>query len=554
MKFTIARHSQSWKRTVGFVLACLAVVATWLTAVFSHPDAGADVLGFVLLAWLVGWMLGPVLTSGATVLRPEYFTLLPLNRWRLGVSLLASVFAGVGAAGMLLAGLSLAGYAVVIDAAQAIPVAVVAAVLFTITVVSLARLVYSVLGAAMRSRIGVEIASIQYGLLIAAMFVGWMAVSPVVNALPVFLTQGFGGTVAADVVAWSPGGWPLRAVDAAAAGDWGLALAWLGGLAVAAALTSVGAAAMLRPYTGNRTVRRWRRPLGSGTGRRLLPTGRRGAVVGKELRTWWRDPWRSLEIRSSIWFGIFLAVFSAVGGFAQLGALAGVGVALMIALSGANLYGYDGTALWQLVVAERPETVRADVRGRQTAIALYFGVPAVLLSAVMVVITGAYGYVVPIVALIVVVLGVGSGVSVLMSVVGATPGVEPHRRVNSNDAGENGLIIQIALWFTILASLPTLAVAAVTTFGGPGLPVWWSFLVLGVAVVNGVLGAKVLGGIAVRRLGDHLPETFARLRYPGMKVTRSGSGDWLDHLSHAAFEEARKAAEAKRKTSARKGS
>ncbi len=78
----------------------------------AGPAARSDVLLLVLACWLVGWLVGPILTSGAAVLRPEYFTLLPLPRRRLGFGLLAAVFVGVGAAVTATAVLALVGYAV----------------------------------------------------------------------------------------------------------------------------------------------------------------------------------------------------------------------------------------------------------------------------------------------------------------------------------------------------------------------------------------------------------------------------------------------------------
>jgi len=104
---------------------------------------------------------------------------------------------------------------------------------------------------------------------------------------------------------------------------------------------------LLTPYVGNRTARRRGRPLGSRvlTHGRILPATPLGAVVGKELRTWWRDPWRNLEVQSSIWFGPFIAAYGMIAGLPQIAGLAGIAVALMVALSGANLFGQDGTAL-----------------------------------------------------------------------------------------------------------------------------------------------------------------------------------------------------------------
>jgi ABC-2 type transport system permease protein len=538
LKFAIQRHTLSWKRVLGLVLGVVGALATWVAVLVAAPSARSDVLLFMLAAWLVGWLVGPILTSGAAVLRPEYFTLLPLSPRRLGVGLLASVFVGVGAAVTAAAVLALVGYAVVTavpdiaSVAAAVGIAVVGAALLLVFTVALSRVAYALLGAAMRTRMGVEIAAIQYGLLLASMFVGWVIVSPVVSALPVFLRDGFGASGVSGVLALFPSSWPLLAVDAVAAGDLASAMGLIGALALVTALVVLAAVALLTPYVGNRTVRRRTRPWGSRvlTRGRLLPGTPLGAVVGKELRTWWRDPWRSLEVRSSIWFGIFVAIYGVIAGIPQLAGLAGIAVALMVGLSGANLFGQDGTALWLLMVGQSPRAVRADIRGRQIGLVVALGVPAFGLSTLMMALTGVFEFAVPIYAAILATLGVGSAVAVVMSVVGVTPGVDPHRRVNATDAGENGFAIQVALWAVLLLIAPTVAVAVSLAFGADP-PLWLAVVTLAVALGNAVAAGWAGGAVAVRRLESHLPETFARLRYPGTTMAKGRGGGFLDYLS-----------------------
>ncbi|MEJ3651687.1 hypothetical protein WEH80_01595 [Actinomycetes bacterium KLBMP 9759] len=535
LKFVMQRHNVRWKRRLGLVFGVVAAAGTWVAAlVFAGPAARADVLALALAAWMAGWIVGPVLTSGAAVLRPEYFVLLPLPRLRLGFGLLVSVFAGVGAVVTAGAVLAVVGYALTGPAGvAAVVVGLVGAALLLVVVVAFSRTVYALLGAAMRTRMGVEVAAVQYGLLIATMFAGWMVVWPVVQAVPRFLAEGFGGSAVSTVLGWLPTSWPLRAVDAAAAGDTAGVVAWLGALLLAAVVVVAAAVALLRPYVGNRTARRRRRPLGSRvlTSGRVLPASPLGAVTGKELRTWWRDPWRSLEVRSSIWFGLFLAGFGVIAGRPEIAGFAGVAVALMVALSGANLFGQDGTALWQLVVGQSRRAVRADIRGRQVAIVVSLGVPALVLSALMMALTGTFGYAVPVAAVIVAVLGAGSGVAVVFSVVGVTPGVEPHRRVNANDAGENIFAIHASLMAVQLLVAPTVVLAVLLVFVS-GLPGWFGLLTMAVAVVNAAVVGWGGGAIAAARLGSHLPETFARLRYAGTSAARPGGGrGLLDYLA-----------------------
>ncbi|MDQ3404940.1 MAG: hypothetical protein M3548_16385 [Actinomycetota bacterium] len=538
LKLTIQRHTPNWKRTLGLVLGVIAALGTWAGAALAAPAARADVLGLILLVWLLGWVVGPILTSGASMLRPEYFTLLPLDRRGLGFGLLASVFVGVGPAVTALGVLSLLAYAVTTaDGPAVLPAVIIAlfgAVLLVVLIVSLSRVAYAVLGAAMRTRAGVELAAIQYGLFVASMNMGWLIIAPTVRVAPTFLRDGFDGSAAATVLSLLPCGWPLQAIDAAAAGNYPLAVGWLGALAVIAWLAVGAAVSLLTPHVGNRTARRRRRPAGSRVmeGGRILPATPFGAVLGRELRTWWRDPWRSLELRTAWWFGVFVAVYGILGDYPELVGLAGVAVALWVAYCGSNLLGMDGTALWHLVVGQSARAVRAEIRGRQVALVLVLAVPAFGLSALTMLVTGVYDYAVPIVAVIVAFLGAGSGFAMVMAVVGVTPGVEPHRRVNATDAGENTFATQIAFVTTVVLVAPTLVMATLLVFDPPWVPSSFAAATMVVALINAVVVGGWLGEQAIRRLGTHLPETFARLRYPGMAVstTRPGTG-LLDTLS-----------------------
>lgn len=543
LRLAMQRHSPSWKRKFGLVLGGVAAALTWAAVFLSDPSARGDVVGLALALWFGGWLVGPILSSGAAVLRPEYFSLLPIRPLALGTGLLMSSFVGVGTVVTSAGLLALVGYGALTGGLAGAVVAVPVAFLYLVLVVSLSRAVYALLGAAMRSGLGTEIAAIQFGLLIAGMFAGWLIISPVLTAVPVFLGEGFGGMPAVgDVVAASPAGWPLRAIDAAAAGDGAGVAQWLGILLAATALVAGTAIAMLRPQIGNRTRRR--RGSRRTTGRPLLPETRFGAILGKEIRTWWRDPWRSIEIRSGIWFGVFLAAFALIADVPELAALAGVALALMVALSGSNLYGQDGTALWQLVVSEHPDAIRADIRGRQASLILMFAPPAILLSVVMIVVTGRYDLSVPVLAGLIAGFGTSSGVALLMSVVGVTPGVEPQRRINPTDAGENGLVLQVALWLSMLLMSPTLALVVISVLS-PSLPGWFSFLTLLVAVINGTVVWWGFGNIAVRRLAGHLTETFGRLRYPGTKLNGREKRTLLDQISALAEDAANSALAAK---------
>ncbi len=179
------------------------------------------------------------------------------------------------------------------------------------------------------------------------------------------------------------------------------------------------------------------------------------------------------------------------------------------------------------------------------------GLPALGLSALMFVLTGVYDLVLPILAVIVAMLGAGSGVAAVMSVVGVTPGVDPHRRVNASDAGENQFAIQVALHSDLLLVLPTLAMAVPLALDVSWLPSWFAPATSAVALVNAVLVGWVGGAVTARRLYTHLPETFARLRYAGTAAATARGGDGLlDYLSGQAESSAAVAAAAAKGNSA----
>ncbi|GMA32657.1 hypothetical protein GCM10025875_26490 [Litorihabitans aurantiacus] len=192
LRRTIQSHNDSWKRPLGIALGVVAVAGTWAGVLLAAPGARADVVAVLLGMWAVGWVVGPILASGAGVLRPEYFTLLPLERRRLGLGLLVSVYVGPGALLTLAATLSLVAYGASLGASGGVGavVGLAAALLFTIGLVAFSRVVYAVLGAAMRTQVGVEIAAVQYGLMIAAMMAGWLVLFPVGLAVPSLLADG----------------------------------------------------------------------------------------------------------------------------------------------------------------------------------------------------------------------------------------------------------------------------------------------------------------------------------------------------------------------------
>jgi ABC-2 type transport system permease protein len=536
LKLALMRHSFTGMRVLGLSLAALGAIMTWYFALFTPgPQIRSDLFTLVFVVWAAGWALGPTVASGAGMLRSQYFALLPMDRRRTGALLLVTAFVDLGPVLTLVASAALVWHGGTLSTGAAL-VAVPAALLLWVSLISLSQLVFRALGAAMHSRLGVEIASVQWGLILALLLFGWISVQPALSATLELRDNGLGAGVTGTVLAVLPTSWPVHAVDAAGSGAWGAALGWLAVSALATAALAAVTAVLLAPRVTARGMRRDRRPLGapslSRRTRSPLPDTPLGAVVGKELRQWWRDPWRGLEVRAALWAGLFIGLMAwSSGAFAFFAPFSGVICAFIMVLATANMYGHDGTALWQAVVGQGVRTVPADVRGRQIAIMLLSAPGALALSVLFIVFTGEHWTWPYVLTGLAVVFGVGSGLSLLFSVVALSPGVDPQLRVDANDSGDN----QVQVWLS-LAALPVLsapAVLAAVFLGLAGTP--WAALPVG--VLNGVLAAWGLGRIAHRRLADRLPETFTRIRY-GREVALQAlprRGSWMDRLERAAI-------------------
>ncbi|KQR17389.1 hypothetical protein [Cellulomonas sp. Leaf334] len=513
LKFTMLRNTTPGLRKVGWVFGGVAVLATWAVALLASGDqVRASALTLVFALWGLGAAIGPVLTSGAGVLRADYFALLPLPRAALGRGLLASVLVSIASGFVLLALLATVVHALSV-APETVVVVLVGAPLTWLLVVTLSRLVYGLLGAAMKTKLGVEIAGVQFGLMFAAWFAGWMVVQVAVESIPKLLQDGLPEGIITTVVDALPTSWTVLAVDAAAAGDWsraGLLLLALAGVDAVLVLATIPLLVPRSAAVEKRRQGRRSRALVAGGG--ILPATQTGAVVMKELRQWRRDAWRALESSTAVWTGAAIGVFALLGGYtAPVASFAGLIVAFMLGLSGCNLYGQDGSAVWQNVVGEDESSVRSDVRGRQWAMLLVFVPRALVVSVAFLLLSQAWWAVPVLLASIPAVFGAAAGAAILVSALGVSPGVDPRRRLGPNDANGNiALHVWIVLLLVPVASIPTAGMIVWSQLTGSAA---LTVAAVVVGLLNGVAAAWALGRVAIEYLTTRMPDVFSRIRY-----------------------------------------
>ncbi|AYF73063.1 hypothetical protein D7D52_03355 [Nocardia yunnanensis] len=513
MRWAITRRTmREGRAALNFWLgSCIGLIAAGVTALLiatAHDTVhgGVTVAAALYGAWTLGWLCGPVLTgSSDETLQPEQFRLLPLTTRQLAYGLGAAAFVGTAPIVNLIAFGGL-----VLLAAQigwgAVLIAIPGAILQLVFVILLSRVVVAWLGAAMRSRRGKDL-----GVLFAALLgLAYYPLNLLVGALGPKLESEHGGlSVALRVL---PSGWAPYAVEAAARGDYLFAVLPLLGLALLAlVLWQAWAVLLERRLTSPAAAAGQVVDTGGGILDRFVPPTPVGAMLTKELRTWWRDGRRRAALLPLLIVGFVLPVFLSVRAHGS-GTIpfSGAFVVWLATMSSANLYGFDGTAVWQTLVT--PGAERADVRGRAYAWLIIVAPVSVLATLIL---PGALGKaeLYPwAVSTLPVLLGVGVGGVVFLSTHAAfaLPPQRGNPFTGSGNPGCSKLLMQLAVGLVqLLAAAPVLAMLGVGA--GLRLPLLqWAALPVGL-VIGGF--AAVLGiRSATNRLGTHGPELLAAVK------------------------------------------
>ncbi|GAB2721145.1 hypothetical protein [Nocardia thraciensis] len=516
MRWRLTARSLSSGKTaaafwIGLVFGVIAAAGTAvLMTLAGHgwdTRAAINAAAALYAVWTLGWLCGPILAgSSDETLQPEHFRLLPLSYRQLAVGLLAAAFTGPAAAVNLLAFGGLVLLAAQLGIAATV-FATIGAVLQLVFVVVLSRVLLAWIGAAMRSRRGRDL-----GVLLAALAgLAYYPMQLLVTTVGPKLEHASRPVELALRI--PPSGWAPYAVEAAARGQWWLALLCLLGLGLlAAALWQAWAILLRRRLTTTAApAGPVRAQAGGGGLDRAIPANPVGTVVVKELRTWWRDSRRRAALLPLMLIGIVLPIILSVQGAGAPVPFVGTFVVWMAAMASANMYAFDGTALWHTLVI--PGAVRADVRGRMIAWVLLVSPPALLLTLLLPGVLGQAGMYPWAVSTLPVFVGVGVATAIFLSVYAAYP--LPPQRGNpfAGGGGSPGCaraLVQLAVGFgQLLVNLPVIAILGV----GAYLNNWfvqWCALPVGAAL--GLGAAVLVARIAERRLDARGPELLAEVK------------------------------------------
>jgi ABC-2 type transport system permease protein len=500
----------------GLVGLLLAIGTILLFSFYPTEQTISKSILYVTFAiWTLGWIIGPMLTGGDGILRPEYFVLLPLNSYKLARMLLGVTFIGVGPLVSFLAFIGLLIYAARISI-YATVVAVPAIILQLVFVVLLSKVIVSIMGEAMKSRVGMEMGAMFIGFIIAFLNVGWYAL-PVINRII------FNDTVLLYVM---PSSWTILAVEYASQSNWLLTSVFLSAITILCGILLFIWTTLLTRSTvrdskkikSEITNKHYRKVF------KIFFETKIGAIITKELKSWGKDPQRGRFLRMGIWIGVFYGIIVTIADIPYLMPWAGVIMIVFTSMFACNLYGFDGSALWLTLVT--PGAERIDVRGRQLAWLIAIG-PVAILTTIIFTFTSGLTYVYPwVFAVVPALLGGAVGLIVLFSIVNLIPITDPHRRgrgtiISGDDM--NASKVFITTWFMLLMVLVTTIPSLLVVWLGTSLHIQFiQWLGVPTGVCTGVLLAWLFGRIAYKKLERNGPELLFEMK-SGMKINNDNN-------------------------------
>ncbi|WP_432548589.1 hypothetical protein [Kineococcus sp. SYSU DK004] len=493
----------------------LGVVVLLGAGLVALRFAGVDVarpvvVGAGALA-VLGWALVPLVAFGVDeTLDPARFATFGVPRRRLVPGLLlAGLIGGPGVVTLLLALTTAVTWG---TSPGAVLVALVAALLATLTCVAASRATTTAAAGVLRSRRTRDVLLVVGGLLL-------ISTGPGINVLIARAGDlaALAGAVV-DVVAWTPLGYPWAAGADAAQGRWGTALLRLLLAAATLALLLLGWGAALGAAGGGPTggsSRAAAATAGRGLADRLvarLPAVPAVAVAHRCLVYWRRDPRYLISTASLLVVPLLLVVIPLAQG-GDVGAwllAAGPAVAFLTGWSLHDDVAYDHSAF--------ALHVSAGVRGRddRAGRALAAGcwqLPVVVLLAVVPAAAGGRWALLPaVLGLSLALYGAGLGVSCVSSALAPYPAAPPGGNPFQTPRGAAAatLVAQLVTTLvTAVVALPTAAAAVATLLG----VTWAGWLALLLGAATGALAVRtgiVQGGRVLDRRAPEVLATVSR--------------------------------------------
>ncbi|WP_163508570.1 hypothetical protein [Fodinicola acaciae] len=488
--------------TVVVLFFGTAIVMALLATRFAGQDA-TDVLVVLQVLQALGWAVSPLLAFGVDeTLDPTRFALLPLTPRTLVRGLFVAALVGVLPVGNLLA--LLGGAVAVADPWWTLVVAVPAALLQLVLCVVLARAVAAGMSGLLRSRRGRDLAVLVGAVAILLPQVLNVAVNGLVRGrLDPFAAL---ATMAAPL-RWLPPGALAHAASDAANGQWiPLILDFLLGVVTIALLAWWWRVALSRSLVRpDRSMERVERAgVVAGLVQRLLP-GLPGLVAARDLRLTGRDPMRRMSWLVSLVVGVIVPLVPLASGNGPLGgAYAAWLLVLMCGLQAANQFGFDGSGLWQHIVAfGSRQQARAEVLGHVMAVVLP-SLPLVLVASVVFPLVAGQPALVP--AAVGLMLALFGGALAGGSLTSAwQPYGVPQSRTSafaSTVPGQGGRALVAMLGTAVVAGITILPVAILLALG-----LTWVGLVVG--AVCGVAAVVVGVRLAGDRFASHATSILA---------------------------------------------
>ena len=317
---------------------------------------------------------------GDGILRPEYFVLLPFTPYKFARALLVVAFIGLGPIVSLIAFIGLFIYAARVSIYATI-VAVPAIILQLIFVVLLSKVVVSIIGETLKSRIGMEVGAMLFGFIIAFLNVGWY-VLPAINKM----------TLSDSTLHYMfPSSWAILAVEYAIQSNWLLAFVFnafnnIMWISLFIWTTLLMKSTVTKKIKGRIITNKHRKSL------RFFSETKMGATITKELKSWGRDPQRGRFLRMGIWIGVFYGILVTSANISYLMPWAGIIMIVFTSMFSCNIYGFEGSALWLTLTT--PDAERIDVRGRQFAWLLAVG-PITILTTIIFTISSGLTFIYP---------------------------------------------------------------------------------------------------------------------------------------------------------------